>query len=183
MTAFGRASFISVALGLVMLWSGCSKKEPTALNWKLFSPAGGNFKVLLPSEPVRQDSKTNKQEVGFESVTYRIVTAMSNIAGMAVGYADQPRDANVETDPAKILDKIRDKSVLDLRGSLMSEKPIKLGNYSGRELRISVAAGFTVRERIYLANNRLYSLMVIAGASGIESREAETFFNSFQILK
>jgi hypothetical protein len=174
-------SLFPIVLGaLLLVEAGCSKPPAVTASWKAFSPPGGKFRILLPSEPVKQTPQTN---TGFEAVTYRIVTALSSIAGMAVGYADQPRNNSFETNISKLLDKLRDQALIDLRGTLISEKQVKLGNFPGREFRASVPGGFSVRERIFLVNNRLYSLMIIAGAQGLDSVEAETFFNSFEILK
>lgn len=180
MHTFKRSGFNSLVALVILMWSGCQRPEqPSTANWKTFSPPGGRFSVLLPSDPVKQDQKNNS---GYEAVSYRIVTALSNVAAMAVGYSDQPQGASFESDPNVILDKVRDQSVTDLNGKVISETAIKLGQYPGRELRVSIPGGYTVRQRIFVANRRLYSLMITAGSRGIDSKEAETFFGSFKIL-
>ena len=147
--------------------------------WKPFSPPGGKFTIVMPLNPVTEAPKTS---TGYEAKTYRIVSAMSNLAGMAVGYSDQPSTAGFEKDPKKILDSVRNKAVEDLRGELIREKPITLKKYQGTEFEVTVRGGYTVKQRVYLANKRLYSLMVITGSKGLDSPEAKTFFDSFQIL-
>ncbi|MBI4658120.1 MAG: hypothetical protein HY735_04585 [Verrucomicrobia bacterium] len=172
------------ALSLLVLAgsTGCDSRPPAnALAfWKPFSPPGGNFSVTMPPNPIVETPKTS---TGFEAKTYRIVSAMSNLAGLAVSYSDQPPTASFQKDAKKVLDSVKKQAVSDLRGELISEKAISHKGYPGIEFQASVKGGFTVRQRIFLANRRLYSLMVIAGSRGLESPEAKTFFDSFQILK
>jgi hypothetical protein len=170
-----------VLLAAFCLATGCGEKIPknALAYWKPFSPPGGNFSVTMPPNPFEEAPKTR---TGFESRTYRIVSAMSNLAGLAVSYSDQPPNASVLKDPNKILDAVQKQALSDLRGELISEKPLKHKNYPGREFLASVNGGFTVRQRIFLANKRMYSLMVIAGSKGLDSPEATAFFDSFQIL-
>ncbi|MBI2947152.1 MAG: hypothetical protein HYY23_05865 [Verrucomicrobia bacterium] len=168
-------------VSLLLLGTGCGAKTPknALAYWKTFSPPGGNFSITMPPNPVEESPKTS---TGFEAKTYRIVSAMSILAGLAVGYSDPPANAAVLKDPKKILDAVQKQALSDLRGELISEKPITHKNYPGREFLASVKGGYTVRQRIFLANKRMYSLMVIAGSKGLESPEAQTFFDSFQIL-
>jgi len=177
----GRAGWTVVLAAAFGLAAGCGERDPknALAYWKPFSPPDGNFSVTMPPNPIKDEPKTS---TGFESKTYRIVSAMSNLAGLAVSYSDQPPNAAVLKDPNKILDAVQKQALSDLRGELISEKPIKHKNYPGREFLASVKGGFTVRQRIFLANKRMYSLMVIAGSKGLESPEAKTFFDSFQIL-
>lgn len=178
---FRWACRIASAVGVLLLGAGCNQSEPAnaLANWKIFSPPGGNFSVNMPPNPVEEIPLT---KTGFEAKTFRIISAMSNLAGLAVGYSDQPGSSGFEKDPNKVLDSVRKKSIDDLKGELISEKPITLNNHTGREFLLTVKGGYTVRQRIYLANKRIYSQMVIAGSKGLESPEAKAFFNSFQIL-
>ena len=160
---------------------GCDGTAPknALATWKTFSPPGGNFSVMMPPNPVEDVPKT---KTAYEAKTYHIVSAMSNLAGLAVGYSDQPSDKAFEKDPKKVLDAVLKQAVSDQRGELISEKPITIKNYPGREFAASVKGGLTVRQRIYLVNKRIYSLMIITGSKGLDSPEARTFFDSFQIL-
>lgn len=168
-------------LAILVLGIGCGGSEPknTLAHWKTFSPPGGNFSVMMPADPVEEKPTTN---TGYEAKTYRIISAMSNLAGLAVGYSDQRSDKAFEKDPNKVLEAVLKQAVSDLRGELISEKPIKLNIYPGREFMTSFKGGLTVRQRIYLVNKRIYSLMVIAGSKGLNSPEATTFFDSFRVL-
>ncbi|MBM3836024.1 MAG: hypothetical protein FJ403_22720 [Verrucomicrobia bacterium] len=171
-------SLVVAVLMIVAL--GCEPPQDSLANWKPFSPPGGKFTVLLPSTPVEQIPKTN---TGLEAKKYHIVSTMSNISGLAIAYADQPGRVDVQIEPKKLFDSLRAQAEADLRGQLISESEITLqGRYPGRELKLAVPGGFTALQKTYLVNRRLYSLIVVAGSKGLDSPEAQKFFNSFQVL-
>ena len=171
------------AAALSILLSGAGCNDPSLANalsnWKPFSPKGGNFVVTMPPNPVEEKPKNI---TGYEETKYRIVSAMSNVAGLAIGYSDQPQTGVFQKDPNKILDAVMKTAVESRAGELISQKPIKLKSYPGREFTFSVKGGLTERHRVYVANKRLYSLMVITGSKGLDSPEAKTFFDSFDIV-
>ena len=183
MSGIIRSACSGAAALSISIWGvGCN--EPSLANalanWKPFSPPGGNFVVTMPPNPVEEKPK---QVTGYEETKYRIVSAMSNLAGLAIGYSDQPSAGVFQKDPNKILDAVMKAAVESRAGELISQKPIKLKSYPGREFTFSVKGGFTERHRIYVANKRLYSLMIITGSKGLDSPEATTFFDSFDIVK
>ena len=167
---------LAILLAAVLCHFGCSK--PPVSEWKQFSPAGGGFSVLLPSDPTLE---VQKAADGSEPKVYRLYPFLSNVRGMAVGFADQPKGAAGQRPATKILDESRDVSVVDLKGKLVSETPITLQGYPGRELTVSVPNNYMVRMRIYVVGQRKYSLMIVALAKNIDSPEARKFFESFQI--
>jgi hypothetical protein len=173
-----RSGFILImVLAALFLMAGCNKPPAPALaGWKPFSP-DGKFTVLMPGVPVEQPPVTNSE---FEAKKFSIRTAMSHVSGLAIAYADQP-NRPVQSDPNKIMDALREQAKVDLRGQLLSEKPITLQGYPGRELRLSIPDGYEALQRIYLVDKRLYSLIVIAGSKGLDSPEAKKFLDSFQV--
>lgn len=174
------SSALIVLLAAIM--TGCDVKPPTedfAL-WIRFAPPGGGFSVLMPSKPVELE-EPGKPSTGLESRTFRIVAVLGHVAAMAVSYADRPNRPGVETDPAKILKAVADQAVSNLRGDLMEQKSISVQGNPGLELKIEINGGHFVRQRIYLVNKRLISIMVTAGSKGLTSPEAEYFFGSFKL--
>lgn len=165
-----------ILLALICALWGCEK--PAVTEWKAFAPAGGGFSVLLPSEP---QLETQKAKDGSEPKVYRLYPFLSNVRGMAVGYADQPKGAASQRDAQTVLDESRDVSVADLKGKLLSETPISLGRFAGRELKVVIPNNYVVRLRIYLAGQRKFSLMIVATTKNFDSPEARKFFDSFQI--
>ena len=143
-----------------------------------FSPPGSGFSVLMPSKPAEQEPKGDDE---FQAKTYKIVAALGHVAAMAVSYADRPNRPGMETDPAKILKAVANQAVENQRGKLLEEKSISIRNHPGLEITIEIQGGFSVRQRIFLVNKRLISMMVTAGSTGLTSEEAEKFFGSFRL--
>jgi hypothetical protein len=172
-------SCVATAVLLTMLAACGSKNEGFNLNnWIRFSPANSGFSVLLPSQPI-EDKPTDGSAT--PSKKFRIITAMSEIAALAISYADQPNNAGFETDPMKILNAVANQAVEEQRGELLEKTNLKIQNYPGVGLTMRIKGGFYVRQQVFLVNRRLISLMVTAGSKGLDSVEAEKFFGSFRL--
>ena len=168
----------------ISLFPACSKpKGPT---WQSFQPPGGRFAVELPGDPIADPPETTRTEV---VIKWHIVSTLSGISGLSIGYSDGPSRSAETNQPAVLLAKVRDQSISDLNGEHLKQKdkPISLkapqgADLPGMEFQVSIKSGFVVRERIYLVGTRIYALMVVAGSPGVSSADAERFFNSFRIL-
>ena len=164
-------------LFLAAVCAGCDQ-GPRTTDWIRFSPPGGGFSVLMPTKPLEAEPKGDEE---FQAKTFRIVTAMSDVAAMAVSYADQPNRSGMETDPTKILKAVADLAVTNQRGKLLTEKKISIQNHPGLEITMEIGGGYSIRQRIYLVNKRLISVMVTAGSKGLISKEANKLFESFRL--
>ena len=70
----------------------------------------------------------------------------------------------------------------NLKGKLLSEKNIKLGDTPGRETQIEVAGGKKLfRARVYLADQRMYQVVVFGTKKAATSKEADRFLDSFKL--
>lgn len=88
------------------------------------------------------------------------------------------------TQPAKtIFDNAREGSLARSGGSLVSEKEIKLDKVPGREFVVKAKDAGFVRARVYVFNQRQYSVMV-AGPKleDLETAETKLFFDSFKLI-
>ncbi|MFN2491315.1 MAG: hypothetical protein ABR501_00345, partial [Pyrinomonadaceae bacterium] len=76
-----------------------------------------------------------------------------------IGYFDRIPGTIFSADAA------RDGMVKRINGTLISERPISLDGYSGREMRVTTTPatgnGYVVRARFYEAENRIYVLQFI----------------------
>ena len=69
-------------------------------------------------------------------------------------------------------------------GKLLSEKEIAINDFPGREITLSLHDGlFIVRSRIYLVNNRMYSVQVVATAGSAANSDVTKFLSSFKLKK
>ena len=131
---------------------------------------------MMPSKP---DEKIAKTPNGEEGHTFSIVSSMSNVRAMSIGYIDQP--SAVQGGAEKLLDSARDSAVKGLDGKLLREKPVTLGSFPGREIEFALPKGNVVVQRIFLAHNRQYTAIVITTAAKSSGPEVDRFFNSFKI--
>ena len=147
--------------------------------WTEFNSPEGGFKLLMPSEPV-------KQTLTFESPTGKIVHNIFRAAKggvfCIVDYADLPKEV---TDPATIkaaFDEVRDELLKGAQGKLGSEATITLDGHPGREIKIILPGG-EAKARLYVVNRRFYQLVIIKlSRPDKASNEIDKFFDSFKLV-
>lgn len=104
-----------------------------------------------------------------------------------VGYCDYPARLVRDVTTEGLLRDVEEGTIVAARGSLMSEGPVELGSYPGRELRVKlpdslIAGGGGYRSRLFIVGDRLYQLAVSAPATRAFSAEADSFFASFRLM-
>jgi hypothetical protein len=73
--------------------------------------------------------------------------------------------------------------VANMNGTVLSNKVIKIGDFEGREVEISLPGGTIVATaRLVLRENRFYMLMVATQASKKPNTDIDGFFNSFRLI-
>jgi hypothetical protein len=144
--------------------------------WKPLQSTQGGFVISFPGKP------------GFQAQTVQGLAnpVVNNIHGLDIGvaffaatYTEMPVPI-AEGDKELIngaLDAGRDNAVKGARGQIISEKSINLnGHHMGRDLVYSIDGGALVRTKSYLANNRLYQLMVISEDYRKSTAEDQKFY-------
>lgn len=75
-----------------------------------------------------------------------------------------------------------DGAVKNVQGQLLSESVISLGEYPGREVKVSYRQGAgIINLRIYLVKNTLYMLQTICNKNKDNNASTKTFMNSFKL--
>lgn len=161
-----------LALTAVVLALGCQKK------WVTYTSAEGRYSVLFPGSPSLSTQQATTS-TGEKTTQY-----MANASDFGVVYSVIYFDKN---GMSFSFDGARNGMLAAVKGTLLGERPIRLGDYEGRELRLS-ATGFDGAEYISLARyyevgGRIYVVQVVSpkaswGASMDE--KAAKFFDSFQ---
>ena len=84
-------------------------------------------------------------------------------------------------------DKARDGMLANVKGTLVSEKSICLGGYSGREVKMSGKTDdgtkFIARVRFYDVNRRIYMVQYIGRKPNDTSAKTTRFLDSFKVVK
>lgn len=161
-------------LVLVLLLTACQPAD-----WKEFSSKEGAFSVLMPGTPTEQTQKADTQAGTIE---VHMFIFEQNGAAYMVGYNDYPEAIVQQADPSKMLDGARDGMVSNTQGKLLGEQVISLDKYPGREIQIETSDGkLTMKNRVYLVNNRLYQVGVVTPKEESNSANITKFLASFKL--
>jgi hypothetical protein len=150
--------------------------------WKPFSSTTGGFTILMPGIP-NEEQKVINTQLGSTTV-YAFSVTRNNQAFYGVAYSDLP--ANIADNPREIdqlLSEVISSFSEVVGGKLVSQQPINLGNFPGREFRLQLAEEVVVVGRAYLVNQRLYQIVVGTDKERYLTKSIQGFFNSFQLLK
>jgi hypothetical protein len=147
--------------------------------WATFAPKGQGFSVLMPG-PAAEHQAELKTEAGAVNVTYFV--AEDKHVTYVVSCSKFAKGALKADTQEKRLDNARDGALESAGGKLESEKPVKLGPHSGRELLIDGSKAF-VRTRIYAMDNKLYQTMAVGSRKHVNGADAKKFLDSFKVIK
>lgn len=160
--------------------------EANPKSWKEFSSQDGYFSVLLPGTPVKQ-----LQQAGGPTgpVDYFAYTLQTEAHSYYVAFLDFPEVPNDARGIRKILDGARDGAIATINGTLVSEQDLSLKGMPGRSMTVE-GPSQVLKARIYLAELRLYLLMIVANKTPAPSPETgildnvtvEKFLGSFKLM-
>ncbi len=172
---------ISLLLPLLLaafFLAGCSG-ESSEDSWETFASDTAGFSVKMPEIPARSAERV-PTAVGELAMYFYI--AEDDTVMYVVAFSDYPT-ALVETTSAKeLLDTAQAGALTNVGGTLLSAKPITLDGYPGREVAIAAPGNLQGYFQLYLVENRLYQLMVIADVTLDIDSGAEKFFTSFEVI-
>jgi hypothetical protein len=143
--------------------------------WKAIQPTEGGFVVAFPGKP---GFRTQTVGALIGDIVNHVYGLDIGVAFFAATYADMP--VPIPTDDAErvnaAFDAGRDRMVEGARGRIISEQPIKLEGYAGRDLLYVRGDGGLVHNRSFIVGNRLYQLNVISDDYRKSSAEDKKFF-------
>lgn len=166
-------------LPTILLTCGCGAAE-----WKEFSSKDGRYSVSMPGTPKETTQKVPTP--AGEIVTNVATLEPSKGVGYAVSYNDMPFDDDKLKQPGvvdNVLDGSANGQVTNVKGKLISQKAIKLGEFPGREVHFEVPGQGEIRSRIFLVGKRLYQTMVQGPKASVTSKDADKFLDSFKVTK
>ena len=187
--------FLNYSLVLVVLCGGYPITQAVSANqsvkvaksvWKLFYAADGSFRILMPGIP-KETKQTVKTKSGNIKLNMFSVERPQEEVKYAVGYVDYSSEyielLNRKNLVEKALDNGRNNVVKKAKGTLISERKIRLGSYFGREISYSKPGGNIVKQRIYLVEKRLYQVIVetTKARQKFLTKSREGFLNSFNV--
>jgi hypothetical protein len=169
--------------GLVVL--GCTGSattpQPPVASSTHFESAKGKFKVNFHGKAVREGTRDGEGPFGPFTL-YTFAVEVEPGFGYVVVYCDYPEDF-VKSEPAQeILGRVRDGQ--SEAGKILKDGELIFGKdtFPARDFFVEKPKDFR-RVRIILAGPRLYQLVVFGTPSEVNSKEADQFFDSFEITK
>jgi hypothetical protein len=145
-------------------------------HWQRFESPDGKFTVDFPGTPVSRDGPITSG-TGVAYISHSLAARASEHA--AYGFLWWDDSTLGQRSPDAILDIARDRGILGVGGSLISEKKTIVRGYPAREIQASARGNATFDNRILLVGARLYSLIVIDTAGMRDRNNVEKFFDSF----
>ena len=167
---------IPAVLSLVLL-AALAASAQTPADWVKFSPAGSPFTILVPSEP-KEDKKTTESPNG-PYTTYLYVSITPEREIYFVGWVDY--DPKFQFGVQAELEANRDNFVKNVKATLLSTTPIKLGAHPGIEFKAEIPGKADIVSRVYIVGRRPYQLITVTPAGRDASANRERFFSSFQL--
>jgi hypothetical protein len=149
-----------------------------ALVFERVASAEGRFAAEFPAKP----QITEQSSEGTSYFKYS-TTIVERMAAFRVEYFDVPENAR-NRDPQQIIRAFQSGARHGAPFNVDREITLDPGKIPGREYRLVAADGASVRERLFLANGRLYIVQVssLRDKDVLDSGDANRFIDSFQIL-
>lgn len=142
-----------------------------------FTPNGFAITMPIPKRQSFEDTGPDDKPVHIQIYRGKVgeVSYIVSVSNFSLSYISQPVKV--------IFDNARDGSLARSGGTLVSEKDIQLGTTTGRETMVKAKDAGFVRARVYVYNQRQYSLTITSPQEAdLDTADARRFFESF-VLK
>ncbi|MDM9381029.1 hypothetical protein QUB80_09965 [Chlorogloeopsis sp. ULAP01] len=158
--------------------------QPIKSQWELFTAPDGSFSVLMPGKPkiISQTQKTFMGEIDLQLFVSQ--PANQEVAYIVV-YNEFPYSYGQMTNPQAILSNARDMALKTTQSNLIRQRTIRSSNgHPGKEIEYVNAGGKITKNRMYIAEGRLYQVMVITTKKqrNTLSKTLNGYLNSFQVV-
>ena len=167
---------ILITLLTALFMTGCGAKL------KEFRSKSGNFSVKAPAQLAEQPQTVDRSSGKTEAHTY--LAERDGILYVAA-YSVFNDEILTQGNPEGFLNNARDSMLASINGKLVLETRKSLRDYPGRELVVNMkmvdGTDGVMKARIYLVENRLYQLMVIAGTQDAGAETITQFLDSFKL--
>jgi len=169
-------------LVLFLIGAGPAFTFQNSSGWVRYQSDAGRYSILFPVQPTLS-TQASSTAAGHKVTQYR-ASASDGKATFFIAYYDYSKGTTFS------YDKARDGIVGKLKGTVLSERGIKLDGHQGRELQISAigpdGTELLDRARLYDIGRRIYVLQVItvkAEDDNVSAEKADRYFASFQLTK
>lgn len=172
-------------LSFIAVFASCGKSE----TWTKISVPEGGFSISMPSDIKKTEKKENT--IFGKQTTHFVAWKPSNFAIdkfklFQVSYTDCPANIMADSNMVNLmLDSAVEVRKKDFTESeVIESQSIDFNGYPGRAFFYDAPKGNTiVTVKMFIANGKLYDLVVIAKKNYSTNNEMNNFFNSFSISR
>nr|MBN2276833.1 hypothetical protein [candidate division Zixibacteria bacterium] len=165
-----------ILIVLMLALGACTKS-----GWTEFHSSPGGFAVTSPG-PLADTTILVGTAVGPIEMTTNMIRIDDYFYGVA--WSDYPQIFIDSTPAENILSGARDGAVANIKGRLLDDRPIHIGDHPGREFEIEIAGGRGVMKmRIYLVGRRLFQVTAGTVMKNTSSPDMERFLDSFRLME
>ncbi|MFQ4145153.1 hypothetical protein [Chlorogloeopsis sp. ULAP02] len=158
--------------------------QPIKSQWELFTAPDGSFSVLMPGKP-KIISQTQKTFMGEIDLQLFVSQPANQEVAYVVAYNEFPYSYGQISNPQAILSNARDMALKTTQSNLIRQRPIRSSNgHPGKEIEYVNPGGKITKNRMYIAEGRLYQVMVITTKKqrNTLSKTLNGYLNSFQVV-
>jgi hypothetical protein len=171
------ARLLALLALLVPSLAACGSSTSSSQPPSEFKSETGGFSIATPYS---LKETTQSVDTAAGKVETHMFRAEQGQEAWVVAYSELPVEIVQASDPRGMLEASRDGAVANINGELVSDAPISLNEYPGREFTAS-AQGLSLRARMFLVENRLYQIMAVVPKDKENSKEIDDFLQSFQL--
>lgn len=158
--------------------------QPEQPKWKVFTPPDGRFSVLMPGQP-KMETQVQKTYMGEIQLQIFVAQPPNQEVAYLVTYNDFPDSYGQITSPEEILKDAQEIALKTTQSNLVRQQNIRSSNgHPGKEIEYVNPGGKITKNRMYVAEGRLYQVMVI-----ITKKQRKTldktmtgYLNSFHVV-
>jgi hypothetical protein len=150
--------------------------------WKPVESAAGRFRALMP-DPAIERQRTMKSPAGPVTDHQYLHAVPGEDLSYSITYADFSSQQLRRVSLEQIMAAGQNGIMKTYHGSVESERLMERDGRGGREIVIRVPGRGRFLLHYYTDNNRLYTLSMAVSSAALGSKEARTFFDSFQFTE
>ena len=177
---------MSVTTLMIALASILQSPTMPSAQWKPFKPPRGNFRIIMPGEPV-ESLKTIDTDDG--QVEQRVFTTIQGGTRYTISYYDRPVTAPAKA-PADVLESVEKRVVGNLQGKLITRNEVDVSGHPGKDLVVEAPtanrrAVVIVKTRVYVVDRRVFQVMTSAYKTPTNKNASNDpiYFKSFKLTE
>ena len=156
-------------------------------NWKIYQNKEGRFSILVPSKLKREvDMIESTSEVKVKLISFYFYDESYPTSAFCISYYDLPRELINTMTTDQMLESIMVGAASNVNGEIIIERKINLNGYPGAEFVVEVASykpkDSTVKSRVYIVRNRIYSLAVTSIKGTLSNYVQDKYLDSLKLM-